>query len=63
MLVDFLVLEITSVKHRATAGMLHAPAYGLGAIFVTILAQYINDWRHFQLACACIYILGIPYYW
>ena len=47
----------------AAATFLHEPLYAIGAVFTVGLAQLLNNWRHYQLACGCLFFLGVPYYW
>jgi len=52
-----------AAKWRAAAGMGCGVVYSFGGVVVTAIAYGLTDWRHFQLACAALMILYVPYWW
>ena len=48
---------------REVTGMLHGTVYSIGGVAVTAISQLLPNWRHFQLACALIFLMYIPYFW
>lgn len=58
-----LLLEITGLKHRVTAGNILAYSFSIGQMCIALLAYYFKDWRKIHWTLAIYVIPFFMYYW
>ncbi len=58
-----LILELYSIEYRTAAGCGFEIFWGLGVLWLALVAYVFPNWRHMQLAISLPSLLAICYTW